>query len=87
MLVGQKVFIHGGGTYDCQQSCQTDNKCKSWTWSKLGSLNSETCIHNYGDTVEKIFVGPASNVVSGAKFCGEYINNIKYFYKGIPILF
>ena len=69
VLVGKKVLIQGGGSFDCQQSCQQDENCNSWTWNKAGALNSETCVHNYGITVRKLSVGSQSNIISGPKTC------------------
>jgi len=65
VLVGKTVKIEKGGSADCQISCQSDEKCNSWTWNKT----SEICVHNYGITARAIFIGSTSNIVSGPKTC------------------
>ena len=65
VLVGKTVEIEKGGSADCQISCQSDEKCNSWTWNK----KSEICVHNYGNTARSLFIGSTSNIVSGPKTC------------------
>ena len=49
-LVGKALGIVGGTSQDCQNSCQENDDCRSWTWNAAGGSNSEVCVHNYGRT-------------------------------------
>merc|ERR1711915_730826 len=65
VFVGKALTIASGNSGDCQSSCQSNTRCKSWTWKGVDEL----CVHNYEPTPKEIPVNPLDNIVSGPKNC------------------